>query len=336
MIQHEKAMKTILIKHTVVLLLGLSNVISSCEVNDLKPIANSATLPTRLSDYGIFPNGWTGLPTARFHIYRLATPLFTDYAEKQRLLYLPQGTHLSFDQAGNPVFPDSSMLVKTFFYYSDKRDTAAGKQLIETRILIKVEGRWSVGTYEWNEAQTDAFLLDGGTDKTVSWVNELGVRKSIFYHIPSSAECSGCHRADQSIIPIGPKARNLNVSLERYPDNENQLLNFQKTGVVKLAPIDLQTALPDWLNPSQTLAQRARAYLDANCAHCHSSTGLAQNTRLFLDYTLPFADTRIHARRNDILHRMQSTNKNIRMPKLGTTIQDSVGVALMKAYIQSL
>lgn len=329
-------MKTSLIKHAVVLLFGLSNVISSCGVNDLKPIANSVLLPTRLSDYGIFPNGVTGLPAARFHPYRLSTSLFTDYAEKQRLLYLPQGTHLSFDQAGNPVFPDSSMLVKTFFYYSDKRDTTAAKQLIETRILIKVEDQWNVGTYEWNEAQTEAFLLDGGKDKTVSWVNELGVRKSILYHIPSSGECSACHRSDQSVIPIGPKARNLNVSLKNHPDHANQLLNLQKTGVVKLAPTDLLTALPDWQNSSHTLAQRARAYLEVNCAHCHSTTGLAQNTRLFLDYALSFADTRIQARRNDILHRMQSTNKNIRMPKLGTTIPDSAGMALIKEYIQSL
>lgn len=329
-------MKINLIRHTIYLLLGVANVISSCDFNDLKPIANSATLPMRLSDYGIFPNGGSGLPAARFHPYRLATPLFTDYAEKQRLLSLPKGTHLSFDEAGDPVFPDSSVLVKTFFYYSDKRDTAAGKQLIETRILIKVEGQWNVGTYEWNEAQTDAFLLDGGKDKAVSWVNESGVRKSIFYHIPSATDCSGCHRSGQSIIPIGPKVRNLNISLKGHPGHENQLLNLQKNSVVKLAPADLQTALPDWQNSSHTLAQRARAYLDVNCAHCHSSTGLAQNTRLFLDYTLPFADTRIHARRNDILHRMQSTNQNIRMPKLGTTIQDSAGVALIEAYIQSL
>lgn len=273
-------MKTILIKYPGFLLLCLAHVISSCEFNDLQPITNSATLPARLSDYGIFPNGGTGLPTAGFHPYQLATPLFTDYAEKQRLLYLPKGTHLSFDQAGNPVFPDSSILVKTFFYYSDKRDTAAGKQLIETRILVKVEGRWNVGTYEWNEAQT--------------------------------------------------------ISLKGHPGHENQLLNFQKNGVVKLASADLQTALPDWQNSSHALAQRARAYLDVNCAHCHSSTGLAQNTRLFLDYSLPFAETRIHARRNDILHRMQSANQNIRMPKLGTTIADSAGVVLIKAYIQSL
>ncbi|WP_342085596.1 hypothetical protein [Dyadobacter sp. OTU695] len=329
-------MKTILIKHTVFLLLGLANAISSCDVNDLKPIANSATLPMRLSDYNIFQNGGAGLPTARFHTYRLATPLFTDYAEKQRLLYLPQGTHLSFDQAGNPVFPDSSMLVKTFFYYSDKRDTKAGKRLIETRILIKIDGQWNVGTYEWDEAQTDAFLLEGGTDKPVNWVNEMGVRKTILYHIPSSAECSGCHRSDQSVTPIGPKARNLNIPLEGHSDPENQLSYFQKTGIVKLAPADQLITLPDWQNPSHTLAQRARAYLDVNCAHCHSTKGLAQSTRLLLDYALPFADTRIHARRNDILYRIQSTNKNIRMPKLGITVPDSAGIALIKAYIQSL
>jgi hypothetical protein len=59
-------------------------------------------------------------------------------------------------------------------------------------------------------------------------------------------------------------------------------------------------------------------------------------TWLFLGYGLPIASTRIEARKGHILHRVQSTDPNIRMPQLGTTMPDSVGVALIKAYIQSL
>lgn len=328
-------MKTILRKRTL-FLLTLMGGINSCDITNVAPIANTAPLPARLSDYGIFQNGDIGQPDAEFYPYDLSTQLFTDYAEKRRLLHLPRGTQFTFDQTGNPIFPDSSVLVKTFFYYHDKRNPAAGRQLIETRILMKVQGQWNVGTYVWNEDQTDAILTDGGLDKTVTWTNEAGARTSIRYRVPSRDDCSGCHRSDRSIIPIGPKARNLNIPLPSHPGHENQLLHFQKMGILVPGSADLQTALPDWQNPSHMLEQRARAYLDVNCAHCHSSQGLAQNTRLFFDYALSYADTRIHANRNDILHRIETTNNNIRMPRLGTTVHDSAGVALIKAYIESL
>lgn len=329
-------MKTYLINSAIVLLCGVAGGVGSCDFGNMAPIANTATLPPKLSDYRIFPDGSIERPAAGFHRYGLATQLFTDYAEKQRLLHLPEGARFSFDSSGNAVFPDSSILVKTFFYYPDKRNPVAGKQLIETRLLVKVKGQWNVGTYQWNAAQTDAFLLEGGADETVSWVNERGFRKTLRYHIPSTEECSSCHRSDRSITPIGPKARNLNVSLTDHPHHENQLLHFQQAGLLTLQPNNLPAPLPDWKDSSIALDQRARAYLDVNCAHCHSSVGFAESTRLFLGYEVPFSATRIGARKDHILHRIQATNPNIRMPQLGTTVPDSVGVALIKAYIQSL
>ena len=330
-------MKTSMINGIKILLLcGIAGGIGSCNVGNMAPIANTATLPPKLSDYGVFPDGTIDRPAAGFRSYRLATPLFTDYAEKQRMFHLPPGTQLSFDPSGNPVFPDSSILVKTFFYYRDKRNPAAGKQLIETRLLVKLGGQWNVGTYKWNDAQTDALLLESGADETVSWVNERGIRKTLRYHIPSNEECSSCHRSGRSITPIGPKARNLNFPLTDHPNHQNQLLHFEQTGLATLRPDDLLAPLPDWQDQSIPLGQRARAYLEVNCAHCHSSVGFAESTHLYLGYELPLAATRIEARKDHILHRIQATDPDIRMPQLGTTVPDSAGVALIKAYIQSL
>ncbi|PSL33880.1 hypothetical protein [Dyadobacter jiangsuensis] len=329
-------MKTYLICNAILLLCGIAGVISSCEVGNMAPIANTATLPGKLSDYGIFPDGAIERPAAGFHRYHLATQLFTDYAEKQRLIHLPRGAQFSFDSSGNAVFPDSSILVKTFFYYPDKRKPSAGKQLIETRLLVKINGQWNVGTYKWNKEQTEAYLLENGTDENVSWVNEHGLRKTLQYRIPAQEECSSCHRTGRSITPIGPKARNLNLPLADHPHQENQLLHFEQTGLLTLQPSDLLAPLPDWQSPSIPLAERARAYLDVNCAHCHSATGFAESTRLFFGYEIPLANTRIRARKDHILHRVEATDPDIRMPQLGTTVPDSVGVALIRAYIQSL
>src|SRR3546814_16466309 len=46
--------------------------------------------------------------------------------------------------------------------------------------------------------------------------------------------------------------------------------------------------MPRWDDPaSGSLEQRARAYLDVNCAHCHNPQGSASNSGLFLRWTDP-------------------------------------------------
>src|SRR3546814_9677172 len=46
--------------------------------------------------------------------------------------------------------------------------------------------------------------------------------------------------------------------------------------------------MPRWDDPATgTLEQRARAYLDVNCAHCHNPQGSASNSGLFLRWTDP-------------------------------------------------
>ncbi|MCP5055536.1 MAG: hypothetical protein GY937_02300 [bacterium] len=46
--------------------------------------------------------------------------------------------------------------------------------------------------------------------------------------------------------------------------------------------------MPVWDDPSTgTVAERARAYLEENCAHCHNPAGRAGPTGLWLDYNRP-------------------------------------------------
>src|ERR1700733_1765311 len=129
----------------------------------------AAFLPL-LSDYHIYKDNLSNLaPETGFHTYLLATPLFTDYAEKQRLIHLPEGTKMTQTGEGLPDFPDGAMLVKTFYYYNDKRDTTRGRRIIETRLMIRSAGKWSAATYAWNEAQTDATLQKSSSNTNVSW-----------------------------------------------------------------------------------------------------------------------------------------------------------------------
>jgi uncharacterized repeat protein (TIGR03806 family) len=266
-------------------------------------------------------------------LYELATELFTDYAKKQRLIKVPQGYTMAGLNGGLPDFPDGTILVKTFYYYNDTRDHARGKKIIETRLEIKSNSTWNVSTYLWNEQQTDATLITTGLNKTINWIDQQGNGKVISYHIPSNRECSTCHNSSGKIIPIGPKLRNLNIEVTRNAAAINQLTHLYNSGILdEVADPASISVLPDWESGSYPLQERARAYLDVNCSHCHNSSGVAADAKLNLNYETSFGNTNIGDKKNAIVNKM----KRGQMPRIGTSIVHEEGLELIRSYINSL
>jgi uncharacterized repeat protein (TIGR03806 family) len=311
----------------------LAFILTACNEDGLAHIDNAVALQPALSDYHIFEgNPATLTPAAGFHLYELSTELFSDYAEKQRLVKVPSGEVITPQQDGLPDFPDGTILVKTFFYYHDKRDSSKGRQLIETRLEIKSGEQWSVGTYLWNDAQTEARLVTSGLNKTVNWIDEHGLGKVISYHVPSRHECGTCHSSNDAIIPIGPKLRNLNTNVTRDGAGINQLTYFQHLGVLGDVDPTQVTALPRWQNSAYSLEERARAYLDVNCAHCHRTDGFEGGDKLRLEYSTPLSSTGIPGKRDEIIDRFSEG----RMPLIGTSIVHAEALDLIRSYIKSL
>jgi uncharacterized repeat protein (TIGR03806 family) len=294
--------------------------------------ANStALLFPRLSDYNIFAGNPSALsPANGFHLYEPATGLFTDYAEKQRLIKVPPGKTITAVNDGLPRFPDGTMLVKTFYYFIDKRDTAKGKRLIETRLLIKNNNQWMAGTYVWNKEQTNAILVITASNTPVSWIDEKATARNVSYHIPGPGDCASCHNANNALMPVGIKVRNLNVTVVRNNNSINQLQYLQYAGI--MSPVDPQqfSTLPAWQNEKHTIEERVRAYLDVNCAHCHSDQGSCARSAVRFAWDVPLANTRITAKSK----RMVSLLEKGRMPRIGTTVVDSPALALIKKYFQ--
>lgn len=312
----------------------LSPVFISCNEDGLLKPDNNIELADELSAYNIFKGSPSDLvPNDGFVIYELSAQLFSDYAEKQRLIKLPEGEFLTPEGDGLPGFPDNTIIVKTFFYYNDRRDTSKGKQIIETRLLIKSGSKWTVATYMWNEEQTDARLVTSGFDTTVNWIDQQGNGKVISYHIPGNRECATCHNANGQVIPIGPKLRNLNRAVgSANGTNVNQLFYLEDLKLFKqIDPSDF-SSMPDPHDESAQIMERARAYLDVNCAHCHKRDGIASDTRLFLEYELSLDDTRISRKKN----RIEALMSEGYMPQLGTTLVDQEGLELIKKYLQGL
>jgi uncharacterized repeat protein (TIGR03806 family) len=298
------------------------------------PIAIPEFRPT-LSELNIFVGDLSNLQITPYGFeYDLHSKLFTDYATKQRFFILPIGEKLTYDGEGLPVFPNNTIIVKTFYYNIDDRDPSLGQKIIETRLLIKIDDSWETGDYKWNDAQTEAILDLNGSTVPVNWIDTEGEVNTVDYEIPANTDCFTCHQTSGAMTPIGPKMRNINFDF----NGSNQLQNLIDNNMINGLTDPLSVSLtPKWDDPSISLDRRARAYLDVNCAHCHIQGGFCEEeSTLRLGYEIPYEESAISDRRNSILTRIQNTLPNYGMPLIGTTVLHDEGVDVLIKYINSL
>jgi uncharacterized repeat protein (TIGR03806 family) len=317
--------------------------------------------PEKLSAYGLFTgNGSTQEPMPGVVPYDLSTPLFADYALKYRFIRLPPGTSASYHDTDVFNFPVGTIISKTFAFAKNLSDPSKGTRLIETRLLIHKPTGWIGLPYIWNDEQTEATLEIAGGTVDVSWIHTDGKEKSINYIVPNVNQCMGCHENNKVMLPIGPKARNLNRDFNYGDGVENQLKRWSKLGYLKGAPApERAPRLPVWNDPaSGTLEERAMAWMEVNCAHCHNPAGPARTSGLDLQlsqkdrYKRGFMKTPIAAGRGSggrsydivpgkpdesiLMFRIQSTEPGIAMPESAHRLVDDEGVALVRKWIQDL
>ena len=288
-----------------------------------------------LSAYKIFQGTPSDLiPAEDFELLELSSILYTDYAKKQRLVKVPEGEQITRLPDGSIDFPDGTILTKTFYYYNDERDTSLGKRIIETRLLIKESDVWNIATYTWNAEQTEATLELQGTDTQVDWVNSTGNSVSTVYHVPDANECIACHQSSSTMIPLGTKLRNLNRTVERNGTLVNQITHLQSLGFLSNFPSSAVASIVDYNEASNSLSDRGRAYLDLNCAHCHSPNAWDIPSQEDFDfrYETSFSETGISSEIRNIRRQLQDRE----MPFIGTTILDQEGVELVVEYLESL
>ncbi|GAB5538101.1 MAG: hypothetical protein Salg2KO_02040 [Salibacteraceae bacterium] len=288
-----------------------------------------------LSAYEIFAGNPANLiPSSDFQLLELSSVLFTDYSHKQRLVKIPSGTQMTKRDDGTISFPNGTVLTKTFFYYHDDRDTSLGKQIIETRLLVKESDQWNVATYLWNESQTEATLTLTGHDTAVKWVGQNGASRSTVYHVPSENECMTCHQSNASMTPLGPTLMRLNRTVERDGEFSNQLSHLQMVGLMEEFSVSEISKMVDYKDPNASIEERGRAYLALNCSHCHNPNAwdVPADRDFDFRYNIPFAATGILYGKDKILRTVMDEE----MPFIGTTMPDDEGVALLVEYIESL
>ena len=317
--------------------------ITSCSKNDDDFVSEYTSIISqetinfeeKLSQHKIFKGNPSELiPNDKFEVLELNSKLFTDYSYKQRLVNIPDGKTIEKTSNGELIFPDGTILTKTFFYPYDERDWSKGKKIIETRLEVKEKNTWNIATYVWNDEQTDAFLNMDGKKVSVNWINSDGNNQKIKYEVPSSNQCVLCHQSNSEVGPIGPTLKNLNLLVKRNGLNINQLSHLQSTGFLTDFSVENIGSITNYEDPNNTLDERFKSYLFINCSHCHNPKGWEESSKKPYDFRY---ETSINNMgiigREDKLYRVVN---NGRMPYLGTTIKHHEGVEIINEYIKFL
>lgn len=318
--------------------------------------------------------------------YGLNTALFSDYALKLRTVWIPDGAGAAaYHETETFAFPVGTVITKTFFYplagsgfdqvsaqgrledhFNGTQLNLAGLRLIETRVLVRRSGGWEALPYVWDDAQHSASLQRTGAFVELTLISTARPAQSFAYAVPDVNQCAACHVTDArdgAVRPIGPRTRHLNGPFAYGEGPQNQLAYWTQAGLLTGAPEpDLAPRAAVW-DGDMTLSGAAldaasRAWLDINCAHCHSRTGPARTSGLYLEPWEPdgphlgrckppiAAGTGTGGRPFSIVpgspeqsifaHRLETERLSDMMPELGRSVTHHEGAALIAAWIGAM
>jgi len=319
---------------------------------------------TKLSGFALFQgNGATQDPVDGVVPFEPNSALFSDYAMKSRFLFVPPGQTATYDATNSFDLPEGSILAKTFWFPEDARQPDGPRRLVETRLLIHKPEGWVANPYVWDAAQREATLQKVGTTVDINWVHTDGQPRQVNYVVPNVNQCKECHEDSGKVMRvIGLAARHMNRD-HAYPDGtENQIDRLTRLGMLRGAPTPAAKSaprLPIWNDPSTgTVAERARAWLEINCAHCHNPEGQARTSGLDLQYSEtnlfhvgeckpPVAAGRGSGGRqynivpgkpdeSILVFRIESTLPDIMMPETGRRLPHKEGIELVRQWISEM
>jgi uncharacterized repeat protein (TIGR03806 family) len=330
------------------------------------PTTFNGTLPALLSQTGAFSDTTNRIPAGGLIPYQPNTPLWSDGAVKSRFMALPNngGTltpdqQISFLPTNSWTFPAGTVFVKNFDLIVDQTNTNTPLRRLETRLLVRdINGAVYGVTYKWRPDNSDAELLSSSLSENILITNATGVSTQTWYY-PSPADCLTCHTPVANYV-LGVNTRQLNGNLT-YPstgNTDNQLRTLNRLGLFNPAfdesSITNFEKLSALTNLTASLEERARSYLDANCAQCHQPGGAGitfdarydtplsrQNITNFPAAFSLGVDNACIIKAQDVwrsvlLSRINTNASAIKMPPLARSVIDTNAVQFFNDWINSL
>ncbi|WP_405383482.1 Ig-like domain-containing protein [Maribacter sp. LLG6340-A2] len=326
------------------------------------------SVPQLLSETGAFTNMETLVPNQGLLPYELIESFWSDGAEKKRWMAIPNnGTHntsteqISFSENDDWQFPVGSVLVKHFELPIDENNPSLTRRL-ETRFSVKAStGSFYFLTYKWNEQQTDAVLLETGLDENISVTKSDGSTEIQKWSYPSTQDCISCHNpATGGALGTNTRYLNSDYTYETTGRTANQLVTLSHLGILDETINDAATpnfqtykAMND---PLATLDEKARSYMDLNCAYCHRPGGTGDRAQFDLRLFNSLAQTGLFdagtnspigipgerifvpgsADESILYHRTNSSDPSIMMPPISKNRVDAKAVQLIRDWINQM
>ena len=319
------------------------------------PSSAGGKIPLLLSQTGVFSDTPKRIPSPGLIPYELIVAFWSDGADKSRWVALPAGK-IGFSATGEWRFPPGTVFIKNFDLGVDA-EHPGGERRLETRLLVcdAAGGVYGV-VYKWRPDGSDADLLDGSQTSEIAVKSESGEVHQTWYY-PSRQDCLSCHTANAGGV-LGVKTRQLNRGFT-YPSgvSDNQLRTWNHLGLFapgfKDEDVSSFAALASTADASKPLTDRARSYLDANCAHCHRPGGTVAN--FDARYDTPLARQSVidgpvlidqgidhprvispHDIWRSIAYMRVNTVGDIKMPPLARETIDQRGVQLLNEWINAM
>jgi uncharacterized repeat protein (TIGR03806 family) len=320
------------------------------------PAEADGQIPLLLSQTGVFSDTPNRFASPGLIPYDLNVAFWSDGADKSRWIAVPAG-QIIFSASGEWRFPAGTVFVKNFDLGLDAANPGT-KRRLETRLLV-CDSRGGVygAVYKWRPDGSDADLLSTSVTETMQVKSATGEVHEQTWYYPSRKDCLTCHTAGAGGV-LGVKTRQLNrpfTYLSGVTDNE--LRTWNHLGLFAPAFEDEEvgkfTALAAGGDTTRSLQDRARSYLDANCAQCHRPGGTVANFDARYDTPLEkqglidgpvLIDQGIDRPRvisphdiwRSIAYMRVDTIGDIRMPPLARETIDQKGVQLLGEWINSL
>ncbi len=248
----------------------------------------TARIPALLSQTGAFADTRTLRPAGGLIPYDLVVAFWSDGASKLRWGRVPD-EKIKFSPTGEWIFPKGTVFVKTFELATDMAHPGV-KRRLETRLLVFDSDGGVYGVlYKWRADNTDADLLGSSRTEEIPVKTAAGEVHNQTWYYPGRSDCLACHNAKTSGA-LGVKTRQMNRAFT-YPTGvtDNQLRAWNHLGLFQPAINDADIANMPTLaaadDPTRGLEDRARSYLDANCAQCHRPGGTVAYFDARFEYT---------------------------------------------------
>jgi uncharacterized repeat protein (TIGR03806 family) len=313
------------------------------ENGNVEKLVNGATgmggFPDLLSKTGCVDPADATKPASGVVPFTVASPLWSDAAEKQRFLALPEGKTIEVADDGDFTLPIGGVTMKNFSY--------DGK-LFETRFFVRhSDGSYAGYSYEWNADGKDAKLVDiNGKDAMIG---------THAWTYPSRTACFTCH-SEAAGRSLGLETRQLNL-VASYPSTglkANQFNTLKNIGMLS-GNTNLKDAYAPKDDAAASLELRARSYLASNCSNCHRPNGPGRgHINLLFDTSLkaagicnempeqgnlgvagaPVLKPGAHAE-SVLWLRMSQRNESF-MPPIGTKVADQVAADLLAQWIDGI